>query len=787
MAVSVPVFHVSVRELVEQVKRSGDINFRFSSRSNALDGIRGHLRLQKTRTGNYEAEKQVEERFELSDLHLELSGRVDGYYPDDANFIVEEIKTIRVAVAQIPESVKRLHWGQAKVYGLLLARLHGVDSLTIRLCYLDLDQDREYQLDKKCEVSDLQTFVDDLVNRYVIHLRRMMVWANLRNQAISRLEFPYSEYRGGQREMAVSVYKALKHERQLIMQAPTGIGKTVASVFPAIKAIRELEYEKLFFLSAKTSGQHMAQQAIDDMKETGLRVRDITLTAKEKICFTPDLPCDPEYCEYARGYYDKLPSVIEESMKSDNSLRRDEIERIARLHILCPFELSLDLSLISDVIICDYNYVFDPAVYLRRHFEAKKSRYVLLMDESHNLVDRGRDMFSAELCKDDVLSLRRSGKETLPGIAKRLARVNAEFLALQKPVKDILKDQGGVQLSEPPAKLFAALRRFLASAEDWLQLNQSTFFQADLLNLYFDALRLLRIAESADENYAYLLIRKRRNTYIKLYCLNPAPGLSDGFARVSASVCFSATMMPQTYFSTLMGIQEDADWYRIESPFPKENLGVFQTTYISTTYNARSASLYELVDTLASVIQIKPGNYIVFFPSHAYLAKAAEKFSERYPEFQIIIQMPVMREEERESFLDAFRPNDQPLLGFAVMGGIFGEGIDLKGTRLIGAMIVGVGLPQLGLERDLIRDYFNHEEEHAQGFEFAYQFPGINRVLQTAGRVIRSETDRGIVCLIDHRFNETRYQQLLPSSWQLHKVRSRQQLEQHLRSFWQKY
>ena len=453
--VAKPEFHISVRDLVEQIERSGDINFRFSSRSSATEGIKGHQRLQKSRTGHYEAEKPVEITVEKPDLKLTISGRVDGYYPDSTDFIVEEIKTIRVDVASIPESVQRLHWGQAKVYAYLLACQHPseVSSSNVRLCYFDLDHDKEHQLDQQRTLTELELFFTDLVDRFIDYLRRLLIWRRHRDETIDGLDFPYSMYRQGQREMAVSVYKTLQQQGQLVMQAPTGIGKTIASLFPAIKALRELSYEKLFYLSAKTSGQQMAQSAIDDLKSSGLNIRDITLTAKEKICFTPGAPCDAEHCQYARGYYDKLPAVMDEVINSRDSLRRETIEEIAHRHTLCPFELSLDLSLMSDVVICDYNYVFDPVVYLRRFFESGKeskkksvqSRYALLMDESHNLVDRGREMFSAEFCKDDVLALRRLVKTQLPMIAKKLSRINAVFLTMIKPVKDgqIIKVRNG--------------------------------------------------------------------------------------------------------------------------------------------------------------------------------------------------------------------------------------------------------------------------------------------------------------------------------------------------------
>ncbi|MFT7685236.1 MAG: DNA excision repair protein ERCC-2 [Candidatus Azotimanducaceae bacterium] len=775
-------YRISVRDLVEQIERSGDINFRFSSRSNAMDGIRGHQKLQKSRSDGYLSEVKVTGTFDLEDIHLEVGGRVDGYYPDLNKFIVEEIKTIRVDVARIPMSILRLYWGQVKIYACLLARIHEVKELTIRLSFLDLDSNEEHQLDEEITAIELESYYEIITSQYISFIRRNRLWIEGRDKDINTLKFPYDTYRPGQREMAVSVYKNLKEESQLVLQAPTGIGKSIASIFPSIKALPELAYEKIFFLSAKASGQLMAQNAIQELKESGLRFRDITITAKAKICFTKGAACDAEQCEYARGYYDKLPILMDEVLASEESLTRAEIEHLAKKHTVCPFELSLDLSLISDLVICDYNYIFDPVVYLKRYFDNKKSKYALLMDESHNLVDRGRDMFSAEITKQDFLDLKSLVKSDLPLLAKRLNKVNAEFLSLIKKENNLL-EENATKLDSEPEGLLSALRKFVEIAEDWLQINESSYFHGDLLKVYFDTLRFLRTNEYVDVHYCYLLFAVKKEVRLKIYCLNPAPKLAEGFDRVTSSICFSATMNPQSYFHTLMGVSKETDWYQIEPPFPPENLGVYSSTYISTTYNTRTASIYELVDSLATILSAKKGNYIVYFPSYAYMSDVRDKFIERHSKYETIAQSKGMSEEKRVEFLDAFVPREDTLLGFAVMGGVFGEGINLVGERLIGAIIVGVGLPQLGLERNLIRDYFD-EHDSRKGFEFAYQYPGINRVLQTAGRVIRSDTDKGIVCLFDLRFNERRYQELLPASWQMMQVRNRQQLEQGLVSFW---
>jgi DNA excision repair protein ERCC-2 len=802
------IVSLSVGELVNQTARGGDIHFRFSGRSNAVDGIKGHQQVQKSRPADYLAEYKVVQNYETEICTLKLSGRADGIQLVESGLLVEEIKTTRAEIVRIPAQVQSMHFAQARIYAAMLLQtqaqsglddklreklqqsLAADDPIIVRLCYLDLADKQQHLIDESWTCQDLQSYLDGLINQYMTFYALSVDWAQQRNQSIVEASFPYQSFRPGQRDMAVSVYKTLRKESQLVMQAPTGIGKTIASLFPAIKSMPELGYEKIFFLSAKTSGQSMARDAITDLKEVGIHLRDVTITAKDKTCFNPGSPCDPEYCEFARGYYDKLPDVLADSVTQDMTLDRSAVELLAREHQMCPFELALDLSLIADVVICDYNYVFDPAVYLRRYFEdVSRSKYLLLMDESHNLVERGRDMFSAEINKETVLALKKELKDEAPLVAKKLTSINTQFLTLIKPAKPLLEKDGGVLLEDLADTFTRALRGFCDAAETWLQANQSGATHAQFLNLYFDVLRFLRTAEDAGESHRYLLLRGAKGVYLKLFCLNPGPGLQDGFSRVHSSVCFSATLSPQPYFETLMGIHLDADWYEIPTPFPAQNLGVFVTSYIPTTYRRREDSIYDLVDSLAEIVRAKKGNYIAFFPSHAYLRTALEKFTERYPGMNTLQQSSIMNDEERLDFLNQFDDVDTEKLGFAVMGGVFGEGVDLKGSKLIGAIIVGVGLPQLSLERDLIRDYFDERVDSSEygrtdGFDYAYQYPGMNRVLQTAGRVIRSETDLGIVCLIDHRFNESRYRQLFPVSWQPQVMRNKNELAQSVKQFW---
>jgi DNA excision repair protein ERCC-2 len=753
-------FRVAVRELIQFGERSGDINFRFSSRSSAMAGIRGHQKVQRSRAAGYVAEKQVAARWSDDGLEVDISGRVDGYFPDHNPMEVEEIKTVRIDVSDLPTAVKRTHWGQAMVYAWLLAELHERQEVIVRLVYLLLPEDREVCEERLVSRSDLQDYYETMTARYALWLHNLCRWYGVRDASIELLEFPYGAYREGQRAMAVSVYRALRQQATLVMQAPTGIGKTMATLYPAIKGLKALGYDKVFFLTAKNSGQVAAAQAVAALKTSGLELLDVTLTAKDKICFTKGAPCHPDHCDYARGYYDRIGAVLTAVVGRNASFSREAVEQLARDESLCPFELSLDLSTIADVIICDYNYVFDPAVYLRRHFDDAPGQHALLIDEAHNLVDRGREMFSATL-------------------------VNAGFLALLRSDQDRLKSSGHLRIPALPARLLQSLRTFCDHAEAVLAEQPQAAFRELLLTQYFACLRFQRTAEWFDEHYACLLQQDDAGVTLRLWNLNPAPGLTKAMQRGRANVCFSATLSPQSYFQPLLGIAPETPWYGIRSPFDAGNLGIYTVPFVSTAYRDRAASLSTLVAVIHDVVSARPGNYLAFFPSHVYLNQAFDAFRARYPDIDLIRQSARMDNDERDAFLVRFdRGSDAPLVGFAVLGGVFGEGIDLVGTRLIGVIVAGVGLPQICTERDMIRDYFEQKAGNGAGFRFAYQSPGMNKVLQTAGRVIRSESDRGIVCLIDRRYAEAGYRQLLPESWRVEEVATRTELAHSLRAFW---
>jgi DNA excision repair protein ERCC-2 len=579
--------------------------------------------------------------------------------------------------------------------------------------------------------------------------------------------------------MAVGVYRTVKNGGQLLAQAATGIGKTMAVIFPTIKAMAKGLNSKIFYLTARTTGKIAAEKALDELRKKQLKIKSLTITAKDKICFNSESACNPEECKFARGYFDRINEALDDMFHQD-AFTRSAIEFVAKGHQVCPFEFSLELSNWADCIICDYNYAFDPRVYLRRFFQEKNNDYTLLIDEAHNLVDRSREMYSADIFKQQMLDMRRAGRNEIPRICKILGKVNTWLVKERKKCEESGQARHAKQ---PPNELFPILSGFLGVTERWLSRNIKAPFREQLLDLFFVVSGFLRVAEKYDDNYATIYEKLKKDLKLKLFCINPSSQLENALKRCRAAIFFSATMTPMSYFKKILGCSEDAAGLSIPSPFPGENLNLFISDRISTLYRNRVKTRWEVSQAIYTLINQKKGNYLIFFPSYEYMMMVYESFNSQHPDSDIMIQTPGMSESERHDFLNRYRhTSSNSLVGFAVMGGVFGEGIDLVGDRLSGAVVVGVGLPGISLEKELIKDYFTHS--HNAGFEYAYQYPGIIRVLQAAGRVIRTENDRGVVLLIDQRYATHRYRSLFPFEWQPIKVQDQEQFAEKLQKFW---
>jgi len=777
------VLKIAVRELVEYVCRSGDLEIAFAGSRRSVEAIRAHQTIQRSRPEDYLAEVPVDYQHETDEMIISIGGRIDGVYTgggsESDRIVIDEIKTTDKSRAQIEQSANLMHWSQAKLYAFMYAARHGLEAIDVQLTYFQFDSGDTWQLKQTVIFAELTQFFQELIEKYLSWALAVNKWCRLREATIRRLEFPFASYRPGQRKMAVEVYRAISAGEQLLVQAATGIGKTMAVVFATVKAMAEATTSKIFYLTARTTGRTVAEQAFAELRDRGLRIKSLTLTAKDKICFNPDKNCNGHECEYARGYYDRLNPALAHIFEQD-ALTREYLEAVAIQYRLCPFELSLELSLYADCIIGDYNYAFDPRVYLRRFFIETGNDYTFLIDEAHNLVDRSREMFSAEIRKQSFLDVRRSVKGNLADVYKSLGKINTWMLKARKG--DEASGDGWADRQQPEG-VYPLLRRFLKQAENWLTRNEKTPFRENLLDLYFTVTGFVRVAEQYDENYVTCYEWLKKDLRIKLFCIDPSGQLAEALNRCKAAVFFSATMTPVDYFKNIFGCRQSATHLILPSPFPTERLGLFIADRISTLYRQREMTATEVTRIITTLVKQKKGNYLLYFPSYAYMLMIREAFEVESSETDIIIQTQEMSESARGEFLARFSKNNpQTLVGFAVMGGIFGEGIDLVGERLCGAVIVGVGLPGISLEKELIREHF--AKRLNAGFEFAYMYPGINRVLQAAGRVIRSDKDRGVVLLIDHRFGTRRYKALLPREWNPVRIHSPQQLGDHLVRFW---
>jgi DNA excision repair protein ERCC-2 len=804
-AASKPVFSVSVRDLVEFALRRGDLGGTrdFVGPNRALAGTRGHQRLQRSRPAGYEKEVPLSHDVEDPELVLRVQGRIDGVLATDEQVLLEEIKTVQ---GEPVHEADPLHWAQARLYGYIYAHDHGLPGVALQVTYLDLETGALTEFRETSSMAELSAFFESTVAIYLEWVRERFHWCRQRDESIRAVAFPFAEYRPGQRELAVAAYRVLARGGRLYLEAPTGIGKTISVLFPAVKALGEGKLERIFYLTARTVGRAVAQKAFADLRQAGLRLRTLTLTAKEKICVQQGQPCDPATCPLARGYYDRVKPAMREALAREE-VTRQVLEDVGYQHQVCPFELSLDVSSWADAIVCDYNYVFDPKVYLRRHFAEEPGDYGFLVDEAHNLVDRAREMFSADLEAREIREVRRALKQAAPRCAKALSRLatalrklcakpndSAEPSEPSDPSTDLNLFPTQTRAGVPPARstvectrdfpaaLAPPLEDALKESEAWLARNESAPFRESLLELYFRLRSFQRTAELYDERYV-TTVEPGASVRVRLFCLDPSFLLRQALGRGKAAVFFSATLTPIEYYRSLLGGSPEDPLLQLASPFPPEHLHMLVQDRIRTHFKARAETLAEVVEAIRSFVQGRPGNYLVYLPSYQYLTAVQEQFHAAEPAVPVLVQRPGMSEPERDAFLAAFAvEHGQTLVGFAVMGGVFGEGIDLVGERLIGAVIVGVGLPQLCIERDLIRDYF--QQQIGTGFDYAYTFPGMNRVLQATGRVIRSETDRGAVLLIDARFRESRYRRLFPAWWRPTCVRSISDLQTALRQFW---
>lgn len=776
------IIRISVRSLVEFILREGDIDNRVSGsmeKDAMLLGGKIHRKIQSRMGTNYTAEVPLKIQMPCDGFVLQIEGRADGVLKDDGKVLIDEIKGILRSLEHLEAPVP-VHLAQAKCYAYIYAVQNSLKCIDVQMTYCQMETEEIRRFCQEFEFQELQTWFQDLVTQYEKWAKFEIEWRNVRNDSIRQIEFPFP-YREGQRDLVVSVYRTILRKKKLFIQAPTGVGKTMATVFPAVRAVGEGLGEKIFYLTAKTITRTVAEQAFSLLKEKGLLYKTITLTAKEKICFCEEAECNPDACPYAKGHFDRVNDAVFDLITHSGDWSREVLEEQAKKHMVCPFEMSLDVSNWADAVICDYNYAFDPQAHLKRFFsESGKGEYLFLIDEAHNLVERGREMYSASLYKEDLLEVRKLVKAEDPKLAKGLSECNQQFLELKRECEhyQILKSVSHIALK---------LMNVLSKLEDYLEECKDAEKKKRVLDFYFAVRSFLNIHDIMDENYVIFSEMMEDGRFqIKLFCVNPAVNLQNYLEQGNSTIFFSATLLPVHYYKKLLSVEKDDYAVYAHSSFPQENKFLFIGTDVSTRYTRRGESTYQrFARYIAVMAEQKKGNYMAFFPSYRFLEEVHTCFWECVDhEVDSICQVSYMDEEQREEFLEEFeQEREKSLVAFCVMGGIFSEGIDLTDDKLIGAVIAGTGLPQVCTEREILKQYFNAAD--MDGFDYAYLYPGMNKVLQSAGRVIRTESDRGVILLLDDRFRAMRYREVFPREWQQYQLGSVKNLEQEIRTFWE--
>ncbi|MDO4468540.1 MAG: ATP-dependent DNA helicase [Bacillota bacterium] len=775
---------ISVRNLVEFILRSGNLDNRRTSaadREAMQKGSRIHRKIQKQMKASYKAEVPLKWEEEYSDFIIEIEGRADGIIDDEEECVIDEIKGVYRDLYFLEEPVP-VHKAQAMCYAYFYASQKKLLKMEVQMTYCHLETEEIKRFREEFSFSYLKKWFEDLLSEYY-------KWANFqyqrrieRRSSMEGLEFPYP-YRKGQKELVSGVYHTMRTEKQLFIQAPTGIGKTMAAIFPAVRAVGEGYGDKIFYLTAKTITRTVAEEAFSILKEKGLSYKTISITAKEKLCLCEETDCNPEKCPYAEGHFDRVNAAVFEILNEKDTYLREDLLEQAEKHRVCPYEMCLDISSWVDAIICDYNYVFDPNVYLRRFFgDSVKGEYLFLIDEAHNLVERGRKMYSAVLCKEDFLETAKIVKEHSAKLYKILKKCNRLMLEYKRECDEytVMENIAGLSLQ---------LMNLLGEMENFLEKDHEERVQKAVLEFSFSVRHFLNMYDLADENYViYSYYDEEQRFLVTLYCVNPKRNLQECLNKGKGTAFFSGTFLPLPYYRSLFSERRDDYAICASSPFLRENLKLLVACDVSSKYTRRSVSEYEkMAEYIYAMAAGKQGNYMVFFPSYRMLEDIYEIFrnkaEERHFKVSCILQSSNMTEKEREEFLETFQENTTgTLIGFCVMGGIFSEGIDLTGERLIGAAIVGTGLPQVGCEREILKNYY--DEKAQNGFAYAYRYPGMNKVLQAAGRVIRTKEDRGVVLLLDERFLQREYLELFPQEWQGYERCTIKNVGQKIKAFW---
>lgn len=774
---------ISVRNLVEFILRQGNIDNRKASlvpKDAMLEGGKIHRKIQKSMGSNYASEVSLKYEIDNGNYSIIIEGRADGIISEDNNVVIDEIKGVYMDLTFLGEPVP-VHKAQAMCYGYIVATKKELSNIAIQMTYCNIDTEEIKRFKEEYSYDSIRNWFDELIASFTRWTDFLYEHSISRDCSISGLQFPF-QYREGQREVATSVYKTILRKKNLFIQAPTGIGKTVSTVFPAVKAIGEKIAGKIFYLTAKTITRTVAEETFDLIRERGADISTVTITAKDKLCICEERECNPDNCPYADGHYDRINDAIYDIVSMERSITREVIVKYSNVHKVCPFELCLDISDWVDTIICDYNYVFDPNVYLKRYFSPGiTGEYVFLVDEAHNLVERAREMNSASLYKEDILELKKLIKPYSKKIAGALDRCNKILLEYKKECEDYL-------LLDNAGSFYLALSKVAIEMDKFFENNQDKEDIKDILDFYFQIKNYIDVYEKLDKNYVIYVENEEINSFkIKLLCVDPSKNIGECIEKGRSAIFFSATFLPITYYKKLLHNDEEDYAIYIPSPFEQAKRLLMVANDVSSKYTRRNKREYErIVEYIISNISQHTGNYLVYFPSYKMMDEIyGMLLEEKTDDMEVLLQTQGMTERQREEFLESFSmSNNQTLIGLCTMGGIFSEGIDLTNDRLIGTIIIGTGLPMVCNEREILKGFFDERMEN--GFDYAYRFPGINKVLQAAGRVIRTQNDVGTILLLDERLLTNSYRNLFPVEWNDYKIVNCKEVKKQVSEFWEK-
>ena len=784
-----PKVRISVRNLVEFILRSGDLdNSRGSSgdKEAMLKGGRLHRKIQRSMKGNYQAEVSLKRESEYEDVIIQVEGRADGIFTEDGEFWIDEIKGTygNLQAMEVPVPV---HRAQAMCYGWIYGEKEGLSQIGIQMTYSHLDTEDTRRFREIFSMEELKNWYQKLLDDYHKWISCSLSWKKERNASMKDLQFPFP-YREGQREIVSGVYHTVSSKKTLFVQAPTGVGKTMSAIFPSVRAIGEGKGETLFYLTAKTITGTVAWEAFHTLRENGLKFKVTAITAKEKLCFLDSPECTPEKCPYAKGHFDRVNDAVYELWTTEELYSREVIRAHAEKWQVCPFVMCLDLSVWVDGVICDYNYVFDPNVHLKRFFgENISGDYIFLIDEAHNLVERGREMYSAEISRQTLFTLRKKIRKHFPKLARALDKASRQMLELEE---DLKASQNPYQVLSNPGVLPVTFLTISGELEEILEeKNLEEELRKEILEFYFVVRDFLNVSELVDENYVVYTEYFGENDFrLRLFCVNPAANLSEYLKKGRSAVFFSATLFPMLYYRELLTTETDAYGIYVQSPFSAKNRRILIGSDVSSRYTRRNHTEYrKIAEYISRCVWQRQGNYMVFFPSYRLMEDVYQVYEEEFSVdwVRCIRQNSDMTEREREEFLEEFQSREGTLVGFCVLGGIFSEGVDLTGESLIGAIIVGTGLPQIGSEREILKEYYDRKKQ--SGFDYAYRYPGMNKVLQAAGRVIRTKEDRGVILLLDDRFLGRDYGEIFPREWKDRSSCRLNTVEEAVSRFWRSF